>query len=104
MNCEFYYTQEAIKQITNPLTGGTMPHRYNVGVCWGRKDRDECSCGGNKDKCDFYVDSCPTSKNAEPNPLTEALEVLKGNPTEKDLIKIVRLLLTLEAERGRIGD
>ena len=22
--------------------------------CWGTKERDECSCGGDRTKCDFY--------------------------------------------------
>lgn len=25
-----------------------------VGVCWGTAERDACSCGGDKRKCDFY--------------------------------------------------
>ena len=23
-------------------------------VCWGTKEQDRCSCGGDKSKCDFY--------------------------------------------------
>lgn len=23
-------------------------------VCWGTKEKEPCSCGGNKEKCDFY--------------------------------------------------
>lgn len=25
-----------------------------VGTCWGTAERDACSCGGDKSKCDFY--------------------------------------------------
>lgn len=25
-----------------------------VGSCWGTQERDACSCGGDKSKCDFY--------------------------------------------------
>ena len=25
-----------------------------VGVCWGTKECEECHCGGDKSKCDFY--------------------------------------------------
>lgn len=24
--------------------------------CWGTRERDECSCGGDRTKCDFYPD------------------------------------------------
>ena len=27
-------------------------------VCYGTKDREECKCGGDKSKCDFYSDKC----------------------------------------------
>ena len=25
-----------------------------IGVCWGTKEREACSCGGDAAKCDFY--------------------------------------------------
>lgn len=25
-----------------------------IGVCWGTKEREACSCGGDEAKCDFY--------------------------------------------------
>lgn len=25
-----------------------------VGVCWGTKECEECTCGGDENKCDFY--------------------------------------------------
>lgn len=27
-----------------------------IGVCWGTKECDACSCGGDESKCDFYED------------------------------------------------
>lgn len=27
-----------------------------IGVCWGTKEREACSCGGDESKCDFYED------------------------------------------------
>ena len=27
---------------------------YGKSVCWGTKEREACSCGGNRAKCDFY--------------------------------------------------
>lgn len=39
-----------------------------VGVCWGTAERDACSCGGDKSKCDFY----PTFREEEKKPITNA--------------------------------
>ena len=30
------------------------PITANTGSCWGTKERDECSCDGDRAKCDFY--------------------------------------------------
>lgn len=30
------------------------PMTVDTGSCWGTRERDECSCGGNRTKCDFY--------------------------------------------------
>lgn len=29
---------------------------WNYGECWGTREREECSCGGDQRKCDFYED------------------------------------------------
>lgn len=92
MKCDCYYTQEAIKQTYNPLTGGTMPQLHTVGVCWGTKERDECKCGGDKSRCDFYP--------AKRDPLANALEAINANPTTDALCDAVRLLLECEIKRG----
>lgn len=47
-----------------------------IGVCWGTKEMEPCSCGGDKSKCDFYPElrersltimdkSCPLLKNCD---------------------------------------
>ena len=40
-----------------------------IGVCWGTKEREACSCGGDESKCDFYEDK---RKKATPKPITNA--------------------------------
>lgn len=35
-----------------------------VGLCWGTQERDACSCGGDKSKCDFY----PSVREKEKKP------------------------------------
>ena len=27
---------------------------YGKPRCWGTKEKEECSCGGNKNRCNFY--------------------------------------------------
>lgn len=39
-----------------------------VGVCWGTAERDACSCGGDKSKCDFY----PSVREENRKPVTNA--------------------------------
>lgn len=44
MKCSCYY------EIKIPTT---RPTRCE---CWGTKEREACSCGGDRNKCDFYED------------------------------------------------
>ena len=52
--CRCYHTQNKLRYTYNPITGRTIPHDVEVGVCWGTKETDECNCGGDEAKCDFY--------------------------------------------------
>ena len=40
-----------------------------IGVCWGTKECEACSCGGDESKCDFYEDkrkkAIPKTTNAD---------------------------------------
>lgn len=49
--CNCYHTIETLHYNTS-----LCPHSYykTIGVCWGTKEREECSCGGDETKCDFY--------------------------------------------------
>ena len=46
--CECYFEQETIDYYSLNLD------RRLIGRCNGTKERDECRCGGNPAKCDFY--------------------------------------------------
>jgi len=37
-----------------PVLGGYRAKETTVSECWGTKERDVCSCGGDKNKCTFY--------------------------------------------------
>ena len=54
--CDSYHLQPKIKYTYNPLTGLPIAHDVKVGICWGTKECDECSCGGDMRQCDFYSD------------------------------------------------
>ena len=49
-----------------------------VGVCWGTAERDACSCGGDKSKCDFY----PSVREEEKKPVTNYDRIVSKSPEE----------------------
>ena len=52
--CECYHEVRKKHYLFHPLTGHPIGFIKVVGVCWGTKEQDECSCGGDESKCDFY--------------------------------------------------
>ena len=52
--CHCYHTQKKTRYTYNQCTGSPIPHDIEVGVCWGTKETDECNCGGDETKCNFY--------------------------------------------------
>lgn len=55
-NCDCYRIESKNRYTYHPITGRHIAHDVNVGVCIGTKCRDECSCGGDRTKCDFYLE------------------------------------------------
>ena len=53
-NCDCYHTEKRRDYIYHPITKEPIGYDIKVGVCWGTKEREECSCGGDKTQCDFY--------------------------------------------------
>jgi hypothetical protein len=47
--CDCYHIQSTIK-----YKDDCIPFMAHDGVCWGTREQDICSCGGDKTKCDFY--------------------------------------------------
>jgi hypothetical protein len=54
--CDCYHLQPKLRYTYHPLSGRPIPHNIDVGVCWGTKETEECNCGGDRTKCDFYPD------------------------------------------------
>lgn len=54
-----------------------------VGYCWGTKECEECSCDGNKLKCDFYDYIREEAQKEQLDyKITEAIKLLKVNGYE----------------------
>lgn len=49
--CDCYHIQPTIK-----YKDDCIPFMAHDGVCWGTREQDICSCGGDRTKCDFYPD------------------------------------------------
>ena len=48
--CSCYHSAEKILY----WAPDEAPITVKTGSCWGTKEREECSCGGDKTRCDFY--------------------------------------------------
>lgn len=54
--CSCYNVEYKRANVYNPLTGQPFGGDIEVDTCWGTRERDQCSCGGDKTRCSFYVD------------------------------------------------
>lgn len=52
--CNCYYVYKGKRYTYHPITGQRIVHDVERGICNGTRERDECSCGGDETKCDFY--------------------------------------------------
>ena len=68
--CSCYHMQKKKKYTYNPVTGHPIGHDVDVGICYGTKEMEECSCGGDETKCDFYQD---VREKAENLPIEDAI-------------------------------
>ena len=64
--CNCYHIQTE-RRHTYHITGEPIYYDEEVGVCWGTKEREKCSCCGNEAKCDFYPKVRERAENAPPN-------------------------------------
>ena len=52
--CDCYHTKMKEYRLYNPLNGKPIRKEYEIGVCNGTRECEECKCGGDKKKCDFH--------------------------------------------------
>lgn len=53
--CDCYHKQKESRIDHYEITGRPVYHDVEIGRCFGTLERDECRCGGEKAKCDFYA-------------------------------------------------
>ena len=52
--CNCYHIKQEKRYMYDRYTGAPISHIVDKGVCFGTKEQDECSCGGDRIKCSFY--------------------------------------------------
>ena len=74
--CKHYYVQRYIKgwkDGNNPILD------REVGVCYGTKEQEQCSCGGDRTKCDFYPEIRKKAlKETQEYKISEAIKFLSA--------------------------
>ena len=80
--CHCYHTQQKTRYTYNQFTGSPIPHNVEVGVCWGTRETDECSCGGDEIKCDFYPEVRAKAKKELKKNSTNAANIRSMNDNE----------------------
>lgn len=70
--CHCYHTQVVRRYTYHPITGRPIGHDNTVGVCWGTRECDQCTCGGDETKCDFYPEVRKKAKNKPEKIVTNA--------------------------------
>ena len=63
---------------------------HEIGVCFGTKERDPCSCGGDESKCDFYPEK---RKKAEKATACSTANYYYGSCPEKLPCGVCRLTM-----------
>ena len=52
--CDCYHERIKYRYTYDQYSGERIRHEVNTGVCYGTFECEECRCGGDKSKCDFY--------------------------------------------------
>jgi len=78
MKCGCYH--EKIMNVWNPKIYHDAFGYETVGICYGTKECERCSCKGNKLNCDFYPEVREKAKKETIEyKIEEAIQLLKDN-------------------------
>ena len=79
MKCGCYH--ENIMNVWNPKKYADNGFGYEtVGICYGTKECERCSCKGNRLECDFYPEVREKAKKETTEyKIEEAIQLLKDN-------------------------
>lgn len=55
--CDSYHTRETRRYTYDQYTGEPIAHKVTIGICYGTFECEECKCGGDRSKCDFYPEN-----------------------------------------------
>lgn len=80
--CDCYHTQTKRQYTYNPITGDPIGHDVDIGVCWGTKECEECSCGGDETKCDFYPEVRQKALKEQEPKFGKWISVKNNNPNK----------------------
>lgn len=69
--CSCYYTEEK----TSYPFGDMFPMKETIGRCNGTREQDQCLCGGDPAKCDFYPKKREFASRDITKDLVEALRL-----------------------------
>jgi hypothetical protein len=59
--CDYWHADPVYYRTYNSV-GSTSKLSYIRHTCWGTKECDECTCGGDPSKCDFYPEKRAKAK------------------------------------------
>lgn len=79
MTCPYYDLKPTYIHVYSPRTGKLLGSKHDfVGICYGTRECEECSCGGNREKCDFY----PEYRKKSVTNADRMIEMLKSGDTK----------------------
>lgn len=56
IKCDCYHERIKYEYTYNQYTGERIRNEVDTGVCYGTFECEECTCGGDERKCDFYLE------------------------------------------------
>ena len=52
--CDCYEEKSVWRYRYEPILRRTLSKKVTISICNGTREREECYCGGDRKKCDFY--------------------------------------------------